>query len=111
MENTSYPKLDPVFKAQWIAALRSGEYKQGKHRLFKDGAYCCLGVACKVSGLSDDDLKDYVYTGIIDVNHPGVLPQVLVKTFLNDVPHKLADMNDKGDKSFSQIADWIEANL
>ena len=38
---------------QWIAALRSGEYKQGNgvlHQVSKDGAesFCCLGVLCRV---------------------------------------------------------------
>lgn len=28
----------------WLAALRSGEYTQGKERLHINGAYCCLGV-------------------------------------------------------------------
>ena len=33
---------------KWVAALRSGEYKQGKDCLEKDGKNCCLGVACRV---------------------------------------------------------------
>jgi hypothetical protein len=37
----------------WIAALRSGEYEQGKkalHVLEGDGVgYCCLGVACDLA--------------------------------------------------------------
>jgi len=39
-------------------ALESGKYEQGTHALCADGEYCCLGVACDVSGLgdwSDDD--------------------------------------------------------
>ena len=35
-------------KDKWIAALRSGEYKQAKHVMFDKvidgGGYCCLGV-------------------------------------------------------------------
>jgi hypothetical protein len=33
---------------QWIDALRSGQYKQGKYALFNigDTTYCCLGVIC-----------------------------------------------------------------
>lgn len=36
----------------WVDALRSGKYKQGT-RILKDayGNYCCLGVACEISGL------------------------------------------------------------
>jgi len=49
-------KLDPEIKAQWINALRSGDYDQGQGRLRKPGSdihdelsddkFCCLGVLC-----------------------------------------------------------------
>jgi hypothetical protein len=35
---------------KWIAALRSGEYKQGKNALCSNDEYCCLGVACEIKG-------------------------------------------------------------
>lgn len=35
---------------KWIAALKSGEYKQTKGHLQHYNAYCCLGVACRVVG-------------------------------------------------------------
>lgn len=39
-----------VFK--WAIALLSGRYKQGKHLLeATDGAMCCVGVLCKISGV------------------------------------------------------------
>jgi hypothetical protein len=31
---------------KWVAALRSGEYKKGRHFLRTGDTYCCLGVAC-----------------------------------------------------------------
>jgi hypothetical protein len=31
---------------RWVAALRSGEYKQTTQVLHNDQGYCCLGVAC-----------------------------------------------------------------
>lgn len=41
--------LDETFKAEWIAALESGEYEQGHGRLWEqhygDKRMCCLGVA------------------------------------------------------------------
>lgn len=48
-------KLGPIQK-QWIAALRSGKYKQGKSFLeAPDGdAFCCLGVACKATDHGED---------------------------------------------------------
>jgi len=33
---------------RWIAALDSGDYKQGKGALQTKAGYCCLGVACDV---------------------------------------------------------------
>jgi hypothetical protein len=48
--------MNPEIKAQWIAALRSGDYQQGRATLAKAYAeegkivtkYCCLGVLCDV---------------------------------------------------------------
>ena len=34
----------------WVKALRSGDYKQGRNLLCYEGAYCCLGVLCKLQG-------------------------------------------------------------
>lgn len=31
---------------KWVAALRSGKYKQGKDRLRTGDSFCCLGVLC-----------------------------------------------------------------
>jgi hypothetical protein len=42
-------KMDPEIKAKWIAALESGEYKKGKHKLRGgDDTFCCLGVLCDI---------------------------------------------------------------
>lgn len=45
---------------KWVAALRSGDYKQGKEALKKkdaygEGHYCCLGVACEIMGLEQKE--------------------------------------------------------
>lgn len=45
--------MDPTLKAEWLTALRSGEYKQVEGYLKRereDGevGYCCLGVLCDV---------------------------------------------------------------
>lgn len=41
-------KMNPEVKAKWVAALRSGEYKQSRERVLADGrgGFCCLGVLC-----------------------------------------------------------------
>ena len=38
--------MNPEMKAKWVEALRSGEYKQGKGALRREGMFCCLGVLC-----------------------------------------------------------------
>lgn len=37
------------FYAAWLAALRSGEYEQGRGCLSDNGKFCCLGVACDIA--------------------------------------------------------------
>ena len=41
-------KQQKANRKKWVAALRSGKYKQGKGQLYDnlDEKYCCLGVAC-----------------------------------------------------------------
>lgn len=92
-------------KDRWIAALRSGKYKQGQRRLrWFDDTFCCLGVLCDVRDGRDswkemENLECYL-------NKTGNTAMIY------DVSQgdELAVMNDNGD-SFSKIADWIEANV
>lgn len=39
--------IDPKIKEQWVADLRSGNYKQTAGRLHDERGYCCLGVLCE----------------------------------------------------------------
>jgi hypothetical protein len=38
--------MDEIIKEKWVAALRSGEYKQGTCQLRNGSTFCCLGVLC-----------------------------------------------------------------
>jgi hypothetical protein len=41
--------MNPEIKQKWIAALESGEYRQGENYLQnKDNCFCCLGVLCDI---------------------------------------------------------------
>lgn len=41
-------KLTKVLKQEWLEALKSGKYVQGKAQLKHKGKYCCLGVICDI---------------------------------------------------------------
>lgn len=104
----------PSVKAKWVAALRSGKYKQARGRLRKINAktgearHCCLGVLCELyveeTGKTTNmdrgtPLSPVVFWAGLDgacANLPG--------------GSNLAVKNDKG-ASFAQIANIIESNL
>ncbi len=107
---SEYEKLDPTFKAKWIEALRSGNYKQGSAHLYHShyNHYCCLGVACVVSGMKETDLRGF---GYVPHSFKDVPPQLRGLTNVNTTPGRLSRMNDNENMSFPEIADWIEENL
>ena len=44
-------KLNPERKRIWVAALRSGKFRQTVGKLADAAGYCCYGVACVLSGV------------------------------------------------------------
>ena len=106
-------------KEKWIAALRSGEYKQGRKHLNNNGAYCCLGVLCEVYLENCDEPKiekraevgydNLVFYGGWSASLP---PEVHVWSGLSNLsPAHLIYLNDTAKKSFAEIADYIEEKL
>lgn len=104
---TTEKKLPEDFKAKWVAALRSGEYKQGKYLLHDEGRFCCLGVACRVAGLDINLIGYSKYTNSMPYRS---MPSFFRYADPGSPAWGLAKMNDNG-KTFSEIADYIEANL
>jgi len=118
-------KLNPEFKARWIAALRSGEYAQGQGSLLNvDNELCCLGVGCRIS---DPELDIFgkampprsVAAKWFGVPEESLRPSVTSEQMVNancfsvavgDQQHNLASLNDDG-WSFKEIADLIEQQL
>jgi len=113
----AYKKIDPDAKAKWVAALRSGNYKQGQGCLmapFKQ--FCCLGVLATEMGIktrktsfsSSSNYKQFVFPD-------GDIRQYDVPAGFCGLTEKqidrLTDMNDEQHMTFDQIANWIQKNL
>lgn len=101
-------------KEKWLAALRSGEYKQGTGCLRRENEYCCLGVLCDLHAKETNGKWErpnrYSYLGAT-----GLLPGEVCNwanggPFMNPSEYSLVDLNDHG-KSFKEIADFIEEKL
>jgi len=98
-----------------IEALRSGEYEQTNGWLRQGDGYCCLGVACDKSGLSEWKIgpRNYRYEGM-----STQLPKTVQEWYGFATPSgrcmanflSLTSLNDSG-ASFKQIADVIEREL
>lgn len=118
--------MNKKLKKQWARALRSGEYEQGQSELCyidKEGVsrYCCLGVLADIAidGYWEYDEQD-TPEGDHDVSYslhsegmPGTswdLSSYLIKLGLPSPIHSmLVKLNDEQGDSFSDIANWIEA--
>lgn len=101
---------------KWVAALRSGEFKQIKGRLETSNGNCCLGVLCNlalIEGVCDftkgEDINFYDdRSGLLP---PSVMEWAKIKSNNGIIPNKyyLTTLNDEG-YSFNEIADIIEEN-
>lgn len=120
-------KLNPVFKAKWVAALRSGKYEQDSEALFSpsSGGYCCLGVACHISGQRPSHIAYRTMPSRVmaakwfDVEPKDLLPHRIAPSRTNsaafsiiygDRKTDLVQLNDTG-VPFSTIADLIEEQM
>ncbi len=114
----------------WVAALRSGQYEQGKHglkTLHRSGSFrhCCLGVACEVAlgagvYLREDRIHHHAYVSFD--NELTSLPRSVARwlglegdyqdPMLDQVdgqPVTCMNANDSRCWDFDQIADALTA--
>jgi len=121
---------------KWIAALRSGDYKQGRGRLCEVAggstrSHCCLGVRCEVGGLPVEQIEQiftdvegrmylaYRYGASVNsVSLPqgfgGLRGQRGDPRYAGHHPagfRSLAGLNDDGLATFAQVADILELDL
>ena len=121
-------EMNPEIRARWAAALRSGDYEQGRDNLRRGDKFCCLGVLCDlaikdgepVSASEIAEADGGAYWGYD--GHPYYLPasvrewagltcgnpEVEVKGVDGLSWATLAAMNDDQHFSFARIADAID---
>ncbi len=95
--------MNKELRDKWVAALRSGEFKQCTGQLELNGCYCCLGVLNVVGDLGCDGYSGFLraYVGSEYTYHPVSKNQQTLLSRMNDTDHN----------SFTEIADWIEQNI
>lgn len=120
-------KLHPVVKKQWLEALRSGKYIQGKGELRSmDNRFCCLGVLCDLHSKefkiewkppATNDSVGYRYGGSAGVQPPDVTQWAMMgaedavpRVIIDGLNRRLDGHNDDG-YTFEEIANAIEEQL
>lgn len=96
--------MNPELKAKWVAALRSGKYEQMRYQLYdrpdSPTRLCCIGVGIAAQGCPHEGW------GTFDTPRAANLLGLPY-----DDQRTLIVMNDDENKSFPEIADYIEKNL
>lgn len=126
-------KISARIKELWVAALRSGKYKQGKGLLRNDkDEFCCWGVLCDLAAKEHPEQFGFIplqrkYQGSnsympcdgvclwagMEIDRDDGLLRDVTKTIgnykvdIDCVKSFLSQHNDAG-KTFAQIADAIE---
>lgn len=115
---------------RWVAALRSGQYKQTKSVLYDGAGFCCLGVLCELAvsaGIAElvrgpeGEWEGYEYRyGVLGDLDFETLPEV-VRTWAGIASNdgvfgdsdfdNLTHLNDSQGYDFNQIADVIEREI
>lgn len=124
--------MKPAIKKQWLEALTSGNYKQGKNCLNNGNKFCCLGVLSDLYAKKHNiEWEKEKYENDKLFNEDSVLPSKVKqwaglsrknpRVILTDKATKklgyenggkedLATLNDEG-CSFKVIAECIEKSL
>ena len=99
-------RLTKAEAKQWLTALRSGKFRQGlgqlKREYYNEYQYCCLGVLCEVISYKNGS------SGTIGHHVDG---DPIYQLLTGDEQGSLIDLNDTDQASFTQIADYIEAEI
>lgn len=115
-------KLPERFKERWLTALTDGSYEQATGELIvieedEVQGHCCLGVACRIQGLSQSAINNY---GTIDQDLVEIakkrkknIPRILQTDDQgnnNPVVECLIHLNDNS-VNFKKVSKFIERYL
>lgn len=105
--------MDEEIKAKWVAALRSGKYKQGSLRLKRNLSsgtqHCCLGVLCEVLEMPESFREGkYYFKSETDFSSAYNVHYSVLRPSTQNI---LTALNDEQGKTFNEIADYIEETL
>lgn len=98
---------------KWIAALRSGKYKQGRGELRPEkDKFCCLGVLVDLGDHTKRTSEGWITSQGCVMFHENYPPHYVEKALnLDSHSDKLAILNDVKKLSFNEIADYIETEI
>ncbi len=103
---------------QWVAALRSGNYQQGRFALRYQDTFCVMGVLCDLHSKSQPPGTNTEWDGTRYANRLSSAPDVVcswagVRTGVGSFTRRrtaLAKLNDQG-MTFLELANIIEHNV
>lgn len=112
----AYTKIDPEFKKKWVAALRSGRYRQGHGLLRQESSdgkpeYCCLGVAYNVATRGKGWTLRPGNSALTASGEGAYLNKEDAMYIPTRTQARLVQLNDGEKWDFKRIADWIEKYL
>ena len=127
MDSKYTPEEQTENRRKWVEALRSDKYNQTMgalcRRIDDSFEYCCLGVACAISGLGKFAPRDYSQSGVYKFvikegqSQDAALPEPVrdwlglsdrYGSYRGDSPSSLSTNNDGG-TLFISIANIIES--
>jgi hypothetical protein len=113
--------LNKAVTEQWIQALTSGEYQQGRQFLKgPNNRYCCMGVLCDLYQKThpsegrwiEEEFKISRFTVSVGGFGEEYYPPIPVQSWAGlSSMTKLARMNDDMGMTFAEIAGWLTEQL
>lgn len=108
--------MNREFVKEWVEALRSDKYIQGRHQLKDGNCYCCLGVAvaihpeCNISDVWLEPKERNQFTSAFDDEFPCEKVMQDIGIPMSEA-YEIAKLNDVQCLDFSEIADYLEGKL